>query len=58
MYGIGSSLFLKGKKEEALPWFEKSFQTKSIQSADIKKDKLIAGLKNEKDFKALMKKYF
>ncbi len=58
MYGIGSSLFLKGKKEEALPWFEKSFQTKSIQSADVKKDKLIAGLKNEKDFKALMKKYF
>lgn len=58
MYGMGASLFLKGKTEEALPWFEKSFQTKTIQSSDVKKDKLIAGLKNEKNFKALMKKYF
>jgi tetratricopeptide (TPR) repeat protein len=58
LYGMGTCNFLKGNKGEALQWFERSFQTKLINSADIKKDRLIANLRNEKDFKALMKKYY
>ncbi|MFT3701381.1 MAG: tetratricopeptide repeat protein [Agriterribacter sp.] len=58
MYGIASCYFLQNKTDDALQWFEKSFQTKTINSGDVKKDKLIAGIKNEKTFKALMKKYF
>lgn len=58
MYGIGSALFLKGKADEAMPWFEKSFQTKKISYSDIKKDKLIAAARDDKRFKALLKKYY
>jgi len=58
MYGIGSALFLKGKPDDALVWFEKSFQTKKVNYNDIKKDKLIAGLRDDKRFKTLLKKYY
>ncbi len=57
-YGIGSALLLKGKVDESLPWFEKSFQTKKISYNDIKKDKLIANIREDKRFKALLKKYY
>ncbi|MBX2924974.1 MAG: tetratricopeptide repeat protein [Chitinophagaceae bacterium] len=57
MYGLGAVEFLQGKKGEALSWIEKSFRTKSISSADIKKDKLAGDLKNTKEFKSLVKKY-
>lgn len=58
MYGMGSALFLKGKADDALPWFEKSFQTKKVGYNDIKKDKLIAALRDDKRFKTLLKKYY
>jgi tetratricopeptide (TPR) repeat protein len=58
MYGMGSALFLKGKADDALPWFEKSFQTKKVSYNDIKKDKLIASLRDDKRFKTLLKKYY
>lgn len=57
MYGIATSYFLKGNTQNAMDWFEKSFQTKMIQPGEIKKDKLIGDLKNDKNFKALVKKY-
>src|SRR5450432_40551 len=58
MYGVGSALFLKGKPDDALSWFEKSFATKKVSYSDIKKDKLIAALKDDKRFKTLLKKYY
>jgi tetratricopeptide (TPR) repeat protein len=58
LYGLGSALFLKGKPDDALTWFEKSFQTKTVNYNDIKKDKLIAALRDDKRFKALVKKYY
>jgi tetratricopeptide (TPR) repeat protein len=58
LYGLGSVLFLKGKPEDALAWFEKSFQTKTVNYNDVKKDKLIAALRDDKRFKALVKKYY
>ncbi|MEP7279990.1 MAG: tetratricopeptide repeat protein [Bacteroidota bacterium] len=58
MYGMGSALFLKGKADDALVWFEKSFQTKKVSYSDIKKDKLIAALRDDKRFKSLLKKYY
>ncbi|MEP6750344.1 MAG: tetratricopeptide repeat protein, partial [Bacteroidota bacterium] len=58
LYGIGSALFLKGKTGDALPWFEKSFQTRAVTYDDIKKDKLIVTLRDDKRFKALLKKYY
>lgn len=58
MYGIGSVLYLKGKPDDALVWFEKSFQTKKVNYNDIKKDKMIAALRDDKRFKSLLKKYY
>lgn len=57
-YGIGISLALKGNSDGAIPWFERSFQTKALSYSDIKKDKLVADLRNNKKFKDLLKKYF
>lgn len=58
MYGLASSLALKGQTDEALVWFEKSFQTKMVGYNDIKKDKLIANIRDDKRFKSLLKKYY
>ncbi|MEO5682165.1 MAG: tetratricopeptide repeat protein [Chitinophagaceae bacterium] len=58
MYGMGSALLQKGKPDDALTWFEKSFQTKKVNYNDVKKDKLIAAIKDDKRFKALLKKYY
>lgn len=58
MYGIASALNLKGNKDEALTWFEKSFQLKTLQSNEIKRDKLLGSIRDDKRFKALMRKYY
>ncbi|MBC8032934.1 MAG: tetratricopeptide repeat protein, partial [Chitinophagaceae bacterium] len=58
MYGIASALFLKGKADDALTWFDKSFQTKMVSKNDIRKDKLIAAIQEDKRFKSLIKKYY
>ena len=58
LYGLASSLALKGQTDEALTWFEKSFQTKMVGYNDIKKDKLIANIRDDKRFKSLLKKYY
>ncbi|HEX9508975.1 MAG TPA: tetratricopeptide repeat protein [Puia sp.] len=57
-YGIAATLVQKGKNEESLTWFDKSFQTKALAYSDIKKDKLIANIRDDKKFKALLKKYY
>ena len=58
MYGIASALNLKGNTDEALTWFEKSFQLKTLQSNDIRKDKLLGNIRDDKRFKALLRKYY
>ena len=57
-YGIGASLALMGKTDESFPWFERSFQTKTPSYGEIKKDKLLAEMRNNKKFKELLKKYY
>lgn len=58
LYGMATSLALKGKIDEALPWFEKSFQTRMVPYNDIKKDRLIGNIRDDKRFKSLLKKYY
>jgi tetratricopeptide (TPR) repeat protein len=57
-YGIGSSLALQGKADESMAWFERSFQKKTPSYGEIKRDKLLADMRNNKKFKELLKKYF
>jgi tetratricopeptide (TPR) repeat protein len=57
-YGIACVMAMQGKHVEALSWFDKSFQTKSVSLAEMKKDKLLANIRSDKDFKALLKKYY
>lgn len=57
-YGIAATLVQKGRNEESLTWFDKSFQTKAVGYSEIKKDKLIANIRDDKKFKALLKKYY
>jgi tetratricopeptide (TPR) repeat protein len=57
-YGIATALLSQGKKDDALIWFEKSFRTKPLKNSEIKKDKLIAAIRDDKRFKELMKKYY
>jgi tetratricopeptide (TPR) repeat protein len=57
-YGIASALALEGKADESMAWFEKSFQTKNPSYSEIKRDKLLADMRNNKKFKDLLKKYF
>ena len=58
VYAIATAHLLKGKPDEALPLFEKAFITKQVNQSVVKKDKLIANLRDDKRFKALMKKYY
>ncbi len=58
LYGMASSMALKGKTDDALTWFEKSFQTKMVPYNDIKKDRLITSIRDDKRFKSLLKKYY
>jgi tetratricopeptide (TPR) repeat protein len=57
-YGIGSSLALQGKADESIVWFERSFRKKTPSYAEIKRDRLLAEMWNNKKFKDLVKKYF
>ncbi|HEY4111982.1 tetratricopeptide repeat protein [Puia sp.] len=58
-YGIGSSLALQGKADESIVWFERSFRKRTPSYAEIKRDRLLANMRdNNKKFKELLKKYF
>jgi len=57
-YGIGSSLALQGKAEESIVWFERSFRKKTPSYDQIKRDRLLGDIRNNKKFKELLKKYF
>jgi tetratricopeptide (TPR) repeat protein len=57
-YGIGSSLALQGKADESIVWFERSFRKKTPSYDQIKRDRLLGDIRNNKKFKELLKKYF
>lgn len=57
-YGIATAILSQGKTDESLAWFEKSFKTKAVKYSDIKKDKLIAAVRDDKRFKDLLKQYY
>lgn len=57
-YGIASALYLQNKVDEALTWFDKAFQSRTISYAVIKRDKQIEGIRNDKRFKELIRKYY
>jgi tetratricopeptide (TPR) repeat protein len=57
-YGIGAALAQKNQFDKAIPWFEKAFRSGNVKYGTIKRDKLIAGIKDDRQFKALIKKYF
>jgi tetratricopeptide (TPR) repeat protein len=57
-YGVASSLLLKGNRDEAMVWFEKSFATHIPTEKEIKHDPLIKVIVNDKKFKDLLKKYY
>jgi tetratricopeptide (TPR) repeat protein len=57
-YGLGTALVQKNQLAQALPWFEKAFRSGELKYNAIKKDKLIAAIREDKQFKALIKKYF
>ena len=56
-YGLGIALFLKGNLDESLLWFEKAFQKGQISYSRIKHDKYLDGIRENKKFDELVKKY-
>jgi tetratricopeptide (TPR) repeat protein len=57
LYGIASTYYLQNKMDDALTWFETLFKQGGFNFSSIKKDKLIAPIRDDKRFKALQKKY-
>lgn len=57
-YALATALYLQGKQDESMTWFEQALKTKQLSSSFIKKDKLIADLRNQKKFKEMMNKYY
>lgn len=57
-YALGTSHLLKGNIEDAFTLLEKAFQSKQFKEKAVKNDKQLASIKDDKRFKALMKKYF
>ncbi len=57
-YGLAVVYVQKNQFDQALTYFEKAFGYRTIKYATVKKDKLIAGIKDDKRYKSLIKKYF
>lgn len=57
LYSMASCFYLRGKTEESLKWFERSFKTKTLEKSFVDHDALLASLQNDKRFKDLKKKY-
>ncbi len=57
LYSMASCFYLRGKTEESLKWFERSFKTKALEKSFVDQDALLGPLQNDKRFKDLKKKY-
>ena len=57
-YGLAVVYVQKNQFDQALPHFERAFGYRTIKYATVKKDKLIAGIRDDKRYKSLIKKYF
>lgn len=58
IYAAAVAQLQKGNQSEALRLFDNAFKTGKITKQQIKNDKMVANLKDDKNFKQLIKKYF
>ncbi|MDP4213183.1 MAG: tetratricopeptide repeat protein [Bacteroidota bacterium] len=56
-YGMGCAYIQQNHKDNALVCFEKAFRSGSIKYSVIRKDPFVTPVKDDKRFKALVKKY-
>jgi tetratricopeptide (TPR) repeat protein len=56
-YGIATALVQQKQIDQALIWFEKSFSSGKIKKKKVTSDNLLADIKEDKQFKKLIKKY-
>lgn len=57
-YGMAIVYVQKNQFDQAMPCFEKAFGSGAIKYAVVKKDKLLASIRDDKRYKSLIKKYF
>lgn len=56
-YGMATALLQKGKTDEALTWFEKALRSNMVSKRDMRRDKMLAGILEDKRFKQLLSKF-
>ncbi len=57
LYSMATCIYLSGNVEESLRWFQRSFETKTLDRTFVDRDELLGSLQNDKRFKDLKKKY-
>jgi tetratricopeptide (TPR) repeat protein len=57
LYSMATCIYLSGNVEESLRWFQRSFETKTLDKTFVDRDALLGSLQNDKRFKDLKKKY-
>ena len=57
LYSMASCIYLQGKTEESLLWFERSFKTNAFVRSFVDQDALLGTLQADRRFKELKKKY-
>ncbi|HTJ10856.1 MAG TPA: tetratricopeptide repeat protein [Dinghuibacter sp.] len=57
LYGMGAASLEKNQKDDALAWFGKAFATGKVHRSQVKEDKTLDPVRDDKAFKALLKKY-
>ncbi len=57
LYSMASCIYLRGNTDEALKWFERSFQTNALKRSFVDQDTLLGSLQDNKRFKDLKNKY-
>lgn len=56
-YAMGAALLQKGKTDEALTWFEKALRSNMVSKRDMRRDKMLAAIIEDKRFKQLLSKF-
>ena len=56
LYSMASCIYLRGKTEESLKWFERSFKTNAFERSFVDQDAMLGALQGDKRFKELKKK--
>jgi Tfp pilus assembly protein PilF len=58
LFGLACCYLKKKDESNALTFFEKAFQTKTVNEDDAKMDRRVRAFAADKRYKALMKQYF